>query len=194
MPPLSSVFSSFNSYALGLPRDGSVVLEPHSHLWAEAFQFESKRLSDGLKRSDFVIHHIGSTSIPDISAKPVLDLLIEAPSIEAIDSLQSEFEKLGYTYKGEYGLKGRRYCVLYDSEKTKSYVHIHAYEFNDPAIERHLVFRDYLSAFPDAAKEYESTKKRVASDPAISRSNYTEAKAETITRLLEAALRWRKPH
>lgn len=100
------------SFGLGLSRDGSVLLMDHSACWETAFAFESKRVREALPSLSLVVHHMGSTSIHTICAKPILDLLVETSTLEAFDGAKSEFEKLGYDYKGEYGIPGRRYCVL----------------------------------------------------------------------------------
>jgi GrpB-like predicted nucleotidyltransferase (UPF0157 family) len=131
--------------------------------------------------------HIGSTSISDISAKPVLDILITVTSLTALDGKRSEFESLGYEYKGESGIQGRRYCVLYNKDKTKGYVHVHAFTHDHVEIRRHLLFRDHLQQHPAVAKAYEKIKQDLLKNSKISRLRYTEAKAPFIQSVLESA-------
>ena len=173
-------------------RNGSVTLQPHNPKWDEAFTFESNRLASQLKNEAIEIHHVGSTSIATICAKPILDLLLVAPSLNEIDQGKSVFEGLGYEYKGEYGIPGRRYSVLYNEEKTMGYVHIHAFPANHLEVHRHLLFRDYLRAFPEVARQYEELKISLL-ETNIKRSNYTEAKAPFIERALIDAENWHRP-
>lgn len=188
---MNSVIAALEKYNLGLARDGTVNLLPHNPQWQEAALYEINRISKEIGNK-FSFHHIGSTSIPGICAKPILDLLIIAPSLEEIDSFQDKFESLGYQYKGEYGIRGRRYCVLYNEEKTKGYVHIHAFGAGNIEIERHLLFRDYLRAVPEVAEQYHQLKIGLIFDKDTKRSNYTDAKAPFITSALSDAYEWQK--
>lgn len=177
---------------LGLERDGRVVLNPFSSKWAQAYLMEENRLSRALNHSTFKFFHIGSTSIPEMAAKPILDILLTVPSLEILDETQNKFESLGYEYKGEYGIAGRRYCVLYSSEKTKGYVHLHAFLEKSPEAETHLLFRDFLRARPEVAKEYKKMKLRFVNEMNLSRETYSESKGPFIKKILEDAMAWKK--
>lgn len=178
-------------YGLGLARDGVVALQPHSELWEEAAALEMDRLSSSIGSDRFSFHHIGSTSISTLCAKPILDLLVLAPSLMEIDQHKETFEKLGYEYKGELGISGRRYCVLYNAEKTKGYVHIHAFKVDQFEADQHLLFRDYLRARPEIADQYNKLKRDLVFDGSIQRSNYTVAKDPFIKKTLFDAQIWR---
>ncbi|KYG64070.1 hypothetical protein AZI86_14805 [Bdellovibrio bacteriovorus] len=169
-------------FGLGLARDGRVELKVHQAEWDRAFIFESERIQKAISDFPMSLHHMGSTSISTISAKPILDILAEVSSIEKMDKAQSVLEALGYEYKGEYGIPGRRYCVLYNTDKTKGFVHLHAFEFGDKEIQKHLLFRDYLRTFPDVAKAYENLKKDLSLK--FKRSEYSEMKSEFIKKTL----------
>ena len=105
------------------------------------------------------IHHIGSTSVPGMVAKPVIDLMPLVRDIEELDARQAEVEALGYRWHGEYGVSGRRYCTLEDQDGQRV-VQVHFYEKGSPHARRHLAFRDYLRAFPDVAADYVVEKRR----------------------------------
>jgi GrpB-like predicted nucleotidyltransferase (UPF0157 family) len=175
-----------------MPRDGQVVLREYDPNWEKAFAYEAKRIADALKRKDFVVHHVGSTSIAGICAKPILDLLLEAPSLTDIDSKQAELESLGYEYKGEYGIAGRRYCVLYDAKKSMGFVHVHAFAQGSAEASNHILFRDFLRAHPERAKAYQELKVALVSFPSTTRAAYTDAKAPLILEILEDARRWKR--
>lgn len=186
-----NLIEKFESFGIGLLREGGVVLEFHNSNWPQLSEFEINRICKMLNHSGFKFYHIGSTSIPNIKAKPILDILITAPSIALFDQCKSNFEELGYEYKGEYGISGRRYCVLYNKEKSKGFVHIHGYEEGHSEITKHLAFRDYLQSHLEIAKNYEKLKIELSNDPKNSRTIYTELKSNLILQILSEAMVWK---
>lgn len=171
---------------LGLER-GRVALLPHDPRWVTAFLLLKKLFRERLPSLAF--HHVGSTAIPGIPAKPVLDLLATADTLDALDAHKEKLEALGFEWKGEYGIAGRRYCVLYDAQKQTAFVHLHAFAADHAEVEAHLLFRDYLRAHPERAKAYASLKEKLAAE--VSREEYTERKAPLIRELLAEARRGR---
>lgn len=168
-----------------------VSLSPHNPNWFKAFLAADKVLKEQIS-TDLELHHIGSTSIPGIYAKPILDILGVVPSIEAFDNKRSELEFLGFVWKGEYGITGRRYCVLYNENEDVGLIHLHVFEKSDDEVEKHLIFRDYLRASKDASYRYEELKKKLAQSFTGVRINYSEGKAQLIAQLLEEAYNWKK--
>lgn len=165
---------------LGLKK-GELTLVPYDTSWKKAFEEEALRIHQLLPQ--LKLHHIGSTSIIGIMAKPVLDIMGEVENINEADMLQSQFENLGYSWKGEYGIVGRRYCVLYNETQDVSYVHLHIFEKTSAKFKEHIYFRDQLNANETLRKEYENLKKHLLAS-GIPRENYSEAKAEFIQRVL----------
>ena len=108
------------------------------------------------------IEHIGSTSIPGLHAKPIIDLLPLVRQIEDVDPLEASLETAGYNWYGEYGLSGRRYLNRDDEAGSTRIANIHIYAINHPEADRHLAFRDYLRAHPDVVAEYAALKQRCA--------------------------------
>ena len=139
-----------------------VELVPHSPLWAEMAASETLRLKDALGDILVTVHHIGSTSIPGIMAKPIVDFIPVVTNHAALDASAPKLEALCYEYLGEFGLPGRRYCRLNDPVTGKRKFQLHCYEAGYPEVGRHLAFRDYLRAHPQKAKEYEAEKIRAA--------------------------------
>ena len=85
-------------YKIGLKR-GTVVLEKHHQEWAEAFGVEKESLKNLLKNSVLDIQHIGSTSIPGLVAKPIIDMLMAVKSLEKVKNIRSLLESAGYEYR-----------------------------------------------------------------------------------------------
>lgn len=86
-----------------------IVLEPYNPAWPAQFAEEEKRVREVLGDVALAVHHIGSTSVPGLAAKPVIDMLIEVSGLSALDDCNAVMQALGYTPRGEYGIPGRRY-------------------------------------------------------------------------------------
>ncbi|WP_412470105.1 MULTISPECIES: GrpB family protein [unclassified Halobacteriovorax] len=184
---MQKVFTVFEEHGLGLERDNKVRFVDHNNKWRDVFKFESKRIADSLNINSLKLHHCGSTAIPNIVAKPIIDIVGETSCLEELDKKKELLEKLGYEYKGEYGIEGRRYSVLYNFEKTKGFCHLHIFESGSKELKDHIIFKDYLISNPSAALRYEELKKSLD----IPRSEYSNAKTEIISELLEEAYKER---
>jgi GrpB-like predicted nucleotidyltransferase (UPF0157 family) len=167
-----------------------VELVPHEPQWAEMAKRESARLKSALGDVLIRVEHMGSTSIPGIMAKPIVDFIPVVTNLEALDAAQSEVEALGYDYLGEFGIPTRRYCRLNDPQTRKRKFQLHCFAVDSPEIARHLAFRDYLRAYPDIAKEYETVKRRAAALHPDNVLLYNDAKNDWIKTTERDALEW----
>ncbi len=140
------------------PSPIKVELVPHDPRWAVMAQGEGKALATALGSTLLVVHHIGSTAIPGISAKPILDLIPVVTGLPELDIRKGEIEALSYEWWGELGLPGRRYCTRSDPRTGRRLVQLHCYVVGSPEIERHLAFRDYLRERLDIARAYDQEK------------------------------------
>lgn len=156
--------------------------------WPELFRAEAEKIRTALPTTSIKIEHIGSTSIAGLSAKPILDFLIEVQS-GALPSLQGPLVGLGYNSKGEFGIPGRSYFSRKGSSSQLG-VHIHAFEKGHPALIKHIAFRDYLRAHPKVAQEYGSLKSQILSSPDVTRENYQERKQPFLEKVNTDALGW----
>lgn len=161
---------------------------PHDPAWASAF-FEARgTIANVLGKDALGIHHVGSTAIPDILAKPVIDILIEATSLDALDRAHAAFGRAGFIAKGENDIEGRRYFIKDDEQGVRSH-HIHAFAKGSHHIERHLAFRNYLLAHTKTARAYSQVKERILGDwHGI--DDYIARKASFLVETERAALQW----
>ena len=171
-----------------MPQPIKVELHPHSPAWAEFAKREAARIAAALGDNLIVVHHIGSTSIPGIHAKPIIDLLPEVRSLAELDAAAPRLTALGYRYCGEYGIPGRRYCALDDPLTGQRRYQLHCFAAGSPQIVRHLAFRDYLRAHPEVAREYDAEKHRCRLLHPDDSHAYSEAKSAWIQACLPPAL------
>ncbi len=167
-----------------------VELVPHSSDWAARALAEAERLKAAVGDTLIVVHHIGSTSIPDILAKPVIDLMPLVEDLAALDAREANIKALGYDWYGEFGLAGRRYCKKDDPITKKRQFNVHFYQVDNPGIARHLAFREYLRAHPKIAKEYEAEKVRAAALQPNDVLAYNDEKNAWIKRVEADAVAW----
>jgi GrpB-like predicted nucleotidyltransferase (UPF0157 family) len=167
-----------------------VELHPHSPRWAELARAETARLHGALGGVLVTVHHIGSTSIPGIMAKPIVDLIPVVMDLDSLDHARPLVAALGYDCLGEFGPPGRRYCRRDDPVTGKRAFQLHCYAQGSPEIGRHLAFADYLRAHPAIAKEYEAEKMRAAALHPGNTLDYNDAKNDWIKRIEREALRW----
>ncbi len=173
---------------------GPVELHPHSPGWAALAAREAGRLAAALGTERLAaVHHIGSTAVPGIRAKPVVDLLAEVHGPAALDEAADPVRGLGYDWRGECGIPGRRFCTLEDAVTGRRLVHLHCYAAGAPQIEGHLAFRDYLRARPERARAYEAEKLRCRGLWPDDRRAYTAAKSAWIEAVVREALAVRRP-
>lgn len=139
-----------------------VALAPHDPQWSVRAEARIAELHAAAPGVFLALHHVGSTAVPGLSAKPVIDLLGEAGSLAGIAAARSALERLGYRWRGENGFVGRRYFTRDDADTGARAVHLHVYAAGEPALAWHLAFRDRLRAEPATAAAYAREKSRCA--------------------------------
>jgi GrpB-like predicted nucleotidyltransferase (UPF0157 family) len=135
------------------------------------------------------VHHIGSTSVPGLAAKPIIDLMPLVAGLAELDRLRGRVEALGYMWHGELGIPGRRYCTLDDQGGVRT-VQLHFFRVSSPHVDRHIAFRNYLRAHLEVAGAYEAEKRRAQSLYPDNSRAYGDEKAAWVHETEAKALKW----
>jgi GrpB-like predicted nucleotidyltransferase (UPF0157 family) len=172
------------SSSLGL-ESGVVRLVPYDPSWPALFAAESRRILDVCHAHgvSLVLEHTGSTAVPGLDAKPILDILAgraaESDRAAAIAALVAA----GYTYRGEQGILGRDF---FRRGEPRSH-HVHLTTVGGTFWQDHRAFRDYLRAHPDEAAEYARVKHELAARFPRDRESYIDGKGAFVARILSLA-------
>ncbi|WP_417349926.1 GrpB family protein [Ferrimonas sp.] len=164
-----------------------IIVVPYCRAWPVQFQQEADSITALLRLGGARLHHIGSTAVPALAAKPVIDMLMQVPSLTELDEVSHRLEALGYLAKGEFGISGRRYFQKGGAQRSH---HLHCYQVGSPDIGRHLAFRDYLRAHPDVARAYGDIKLEAAAMCQYDIQRYMSHKNDFIQRHEALALIW----
>ncbi len=147
------------------------------------FEAEARRIEDACAGLPIRLEHIGSTSIPGMSSKPVIDILAGRPPRAGTTPYIAAIRQLGYEHKGAFGVPGREY---FRRGSPRSH-HIHLVSWSSSVWEEHLLFRDRLRSDAALARDYEAVKRELAIAYADDRRGYTDAKGPFIRSVIRAA-------
>lgn len=165
-----------------------VEIVPYQPDWPLRFERHAQRLRDALGPAARRIEHVGSTAVPGLAGKDVIDIQISVHSFEPEDRFRGPIESLGYLHFTDDDCRHRFFRL--EDDNGNRLVNLHVCEAGSEWEERHLLFRDYLRTHPDAARDYEAHKRDLASIHQESLP-YTEAKTSFI-RAVERAAGWRE--
>ncbi|QHE52681.1 GrpB family protein [Pontibacillus sp. HMF3514] len=164
-----------------------VIVEPYNEDWVHKFNEEKNLLHHIFGEELVAIHHIGSTSVPRLSAKPIIDLMPVAKNIRNIDNYNEDMKDIGYEPMGEFGIKNRRYFRKGGEDRSH---HIHVFQEGSPDVERHLAFRDYLRTHEDVAQQYGELKQKLAKQYPHDMEAYIDGKEQLVKDIEQEALSW----
>lgn len=174
-------------YGLGL-RQKMVRLEEPNPRWAEAFETEAARIAVALRGLGASVEHCGSTSLPAIPAKPIIDILVGLPVPVDVAAVAAALGPIGYEHATWAGVPGHE--VFGKGEPRTHLLHVVPHE--EDAWARMLGFRDALRSDPALAAEYAALKRDLAARFPDDRSAYTDGKSGFVERVLAA--RSSRPH
>lgn len=155
--------------------------------WPEQFQHVAAELAAVFAPRGAAVEHIGSTAVPGLCAKPVLDVLAGVDSLREAEDHRHALASLGFTYRAEYEdqVPERRYFVRAEAQTLR--VHLHCVVRGSRLWRQHIAFRDVLRHRPEVMREYAALKRSLVLLHEDNKSAYTEAKAPFITRVLAGA-------
>ena len=164
-----------------------ILIAEYDAEWPMLYEQEKIKILNALGDTIADIQHIGSTSVPGLAAKPVIDILLGIEYVPPQDAQIAAVETIGYLYCGELGIPGRHYfrCGIPRTHQ------IHLVKLDSKFWETHILFRDFLRAHPDAAQQYEALKRDLAVNFRDDRERYTDSKAPLIEQMLVQARTWR---
>ena len=163
-----------------------ITVTEYDPLWPQKFQAESRLIRGILADNFLAIYHIGSTAVPGLAAKPIIDIMAVVKSLVQVDDAAEDFSQIGYEYLGEFGIAGRRYLRKGGEERTHQ---IHIFQADDWAnIGRHLAFRDYMRSHEKERAEYAKIKTELAQRFPYDIDGYCDGKEHFVREMERAAL------
>jgi len=161
----------------------TIRLAPYDSTWPLEFAAEADRIERACAGLPLELEHIGSTAVPGLAAKPVIDILAGRPGNVSGDTYIATFRQLGYEHKGAFGIPGRNY---FRRGSPRSH-HVHLVSLSSEFWRDHLLFRDYLRTHADVAREYETIKRELAAMYLVDKEQYTDAKGPFIKSIVRRA-------
>ena len=168
--------------------DPAIRIVEHDPGWAGQAQEELGRLAEALAPVAVRVEHIGSTAVPGLAAKPILDLQLSVPAIEPRGRYVTPLEQLGYLFVPDPESPDF-HLFAKPAERPRSH-HLHVCELGSEHEVRHLALRDYLRAHGDEAADYAALKREAVKRAPQDRLAYIEAKEEYVGELEVRAVRW----
>ena len=182
----------------------TIYIADYDPRWPQMFEDERARIVDAIGEWAADVQHVGSTSIPGIAAKPIIDIAVHLHSlVDALKCITPLVEQLGYECLGEFGIPDRIYFRKPTAaplpgqraghDRIGRTHQIHMYPLNHDQYAKQVIFRDYLRAHPDAAREYEALKRELAVRHAGDIEAYAVAKSDFVQSILRSAAVARSP-
>lgn len=169
---------------IGLKR-GTVSLAKHYEEWAREFDKEKENLQKLVGDIALDIQHIGSTSIPNLSAKPIIDILMAVKSLSDVSKIQKTLEDNGYEYR-ENGTDNIQVLFAKGSEDNRTH-YLHITELESKEWQNSIGFRDYMRTHPEEVKEYDALKRELAEKYPDNRGEYTASKKSYVEGVFKKA-------
>ncbi|MDQ3822571.1 MAG: GrpB family protein [Actinomycetota bacterium] len=163
-----------------------VVVSEYDDEWPRLFARIAEPVRRALGDVAAAVEHVGSTAVPGLAAKPVIDVDVVVRSAADVPVAVERLRGLGYVYQGDKGIPGRE---AFARPRGAPRHHLYVVVAGSAPHADHLAFRDYLREHPDVAREYAALKRELANRHAGDREAYTDAKADFVARVLAAARR-----
>ncbi len=171
-----------------------IEVEPYDPAWPDEFEAIRAILSGALGTTAVTIEHVGSTSVPNLAAKPILDIVVVIPAQAALPAVIERLAPLGYFHQGDLGLAGREAFGREGADVPRDgsgrvwpTQHLYVCPAGNIHLVRQVAFRDYLRSYPEDAQAYGELKLRLAREFREDRKAYTDAKTEFIEAIYRKA-------
>lgn len=165
-----------------MPRE--IIIVPYDDNWNKRFTEIKDVLKNIFSGVYLGIYHIGSTSIPGMPAKPIIDVMVTFDDINTVDRLSYRMMEANYISKGENGIADRRYFQKLAVDGINHTEHIHCFAKDNPLVKDHLLFRDYLLIDKDAFNRYRNVKLEAAKLFPFDPVKYTKFKSDCIESIM----------
>jgi GrpB-like predicted nucleotidyltransferase (UPF0157 family) len=171
-----------------------MLIEEYKERWIEDFAKLKKVISEALINLKVSIEHVGSTSIPGLAAKPIIDIDIVYDKNAGLEEIKLRLEKIGYFHNGNQGITGREvFKRSTNRHEVLDYIahHLYVCPADSEELQKHILFRDYLLANPEARVMYQTMKYKIAEEAGGDRKKYAQLKESKlrhfITGIIEKA-------
>jgi len=161
----------------------TVYLQAYDLQWLHAYQIEANRLQASLGKDLLGIEHIGSTAIPNMDAKPIVDIMLGIADLGDSEPIRQKLIKLGYHYFGEANVAGRLYFLLC----AKHDYNLAVCQYQASIWQNNLLFRDFLRAHPEIASQYSQLKQKIVASGVQTLLEYSNHKQDFIENVLRQA-------
>lgn len=166
----------------GIEQRAIEIFDYHPH-WPETFELHARAIAAALGAVALQIEHIGSTSVPGLAAKPIIDILLVVADSADERSYLPRLQAAGY----ELRVREPEFYEHRMLRPPSRDVHIHVFSLGSPEIERYLLFRDRLRSDAGDRRAYESAKRELAARPWPDMNAYADAKSDLVERIIAAA-------
>jgi GrpB-like predicted nucleotidyltransferase (UPF0157 family) len=164
-----------------------VEIVPYDPAWPEQFAELGRELRAGLGDIALRIDHVGSTAVPGLAAKPIIDVQVSVAAFEPLAAFKQPLERLGYVFRADNPERTKRY---FREPQGRRRTHVHVRRAGSFSEQWALLFRDYLRAHPEEAAGYEAVKRRLAIQFEDDRHAYTDAKVSPMWAIIRQADDW----
>jgi GrpB-like predicted nucleotidyltransferase (UPF0157 family) len=171
---------------LGLNRK-KVKLVKYQTTWETSFKQEKQAIQEKLGNEVLAIEHIGSTSIPGMTAKPIIDFMVAVNSINDYEKYIAPLKGLGYEFRRDYRNTHQEHVLFVKGAEDCRTHYLKLTQMDSDFWQEHILFRDYLINHPDLANEYQKLKEKLGKEYSSERAKYTESKAEFIKNIIKLA-------
>jgi GrpB-like predicted nucleotidyltransferase (UPF0157 family) len=162
----------------------TIVIAPYDPAWPESFERVRATVWPALRDVALTVEHVGSTAVPGLAAKPIVDVTVVVPAAADVPAAIARLAAIGYVHQGDLGIAERE---AFTSPPGSPPHHLYLCPSGSATLANHLGVRDYLRSQPDAALEYAALKQRLAAQFPHDIDRYVAGKTEFLLRILRAA-------